>query len=90
VAGLRQQPKDLNAVGFDILVKRWDKCNGVGGGYVKKKCSSRLEYHMFYALYPFVTCLLTLPHIKCLPSNMLPNLFLSPYFSEILMKYTYI
>jgi hypothetical protein len=24
----------------------------------------RFEYHMFYILYPFVTCLLTLPHIK--------------------------
>jgi hypothetical protein len=24
---------------------------------------SRFEYHMFYVLYPFVTCLLTLPRI---------------------------
>jgi hypothetical protein len=25
---------------------------------------SRFEYHMFYILYPFVTCLLTVPHIR--------------------------
>jgi hypothetical protein len=33
---LRQQSKDLNAAGFDTLVKRWDKCISVGGGYVEK------------------------------------------------------
>jgi hypothetical protein len=33
---LRQQPKDLYAAGFDALVKRWDKCINVGGGYVEK------------------------------------------------------
>jgi hypothetical protein len=34
---LRQQSKDLYAVGFDVLIKRWDKCiNNVGGGYVQK------------------------------------------------------
>jgi hypothetical protein len=31
----RQQLKDFYAVGFDALVKRWDKCINVGGGYVK-------------------------------------------------------
>jgi hypothetical protein len=33
---LRQQPKDFYAVGFDALVKRWDKCINVGEGYVEK------------------------------------------------------
>jgi hypothetical protein len=33
---LRPQSKDFCAVGFDVLVKRWDKCIRVGGGYVKK------------------------------------------------------
>jgi hypothetical protein len=33
---LRQQSKDLNAVGFDALVMQWDKCINVGGRYVKK------------------------------------------------------
>jgi hypothetical protein len=29
----------------------------------RNKCFfSRFEYHMFYVLYPFVTCLLTLPY----------------------------
>jgi hypothetical protein len=28
--------QNLYAVGFDELVKRWDKCISVGGGYVEK------------------------------------------------------
>jgi hypothetical protein len=36
---LRQQSKDFNAAGFDSLLKRWDKCINVGGGYVEKLCS---------------------------------------------------
>jgi hypothetical protein len=51
---LRQPLEDLYAAGFDALVKRWDKCINVGGGYVKK-------YHKFYVLYPSVTYLLTDP-----------------------------
>jgi hypothetical protein len=31
---LRQHSKDLYAAGFDALVKRWDKCINVDGGYV--------------------------------------------------------
>jgi hypothetical protein len=27
---------DFHAAGFDALVKRWDKCINVGGGYVEK------------------------------------------------------
>jgi hypothetical protein len=27
---------DFYAAGFDTLVKRWDKCINVGGGYVEK------------------------------------------------------
>jgi histone-lysine N-methyltransferase SETMAR len=33
---LRQQSKEFCAAGFDALVKQWDKCINVGGGYVKK------------------------------------------------------
>jgi hypothetical protein len=33
---LRQQSQDFYAAGFDALVKRWDKCVSVGGGYVEK------------------------------------------------------
>jgi hypothetical protein len=33
---LRQQSKDFYAAGFDALVKRWDMCINVGGGYVEK------------------------------------------------------
>jgi hypothetical protein len=33
---LRRQPKDLHSVGFDALVKQWDKCISVGGGYFEK------------------------------------------------------
>jgi hypothetical protein len=33
---LRQQSKDFYTAGFDALVKRWDTCINVGGGYVKK------------------------------------------------------
>jgi hypothetical protein len=33
---LRQQSEDFYAAGFDALVKRWDKCSNVGGGYVEK------------------------------------------------------
>jgi hypothetical protein len=31
---LREQPKGLYAAGFDALVKRWDNCSNVCGGYV--------------------------------------------------------
>jgi hypothetical protein len=31
-----RQSKDFYAAGFDALVKRWDKCINVGGGYVEK------------------------------------------------------
>jgi hypothetical protein len=33
---LRQQPKHFDAAGFHALIKRWDRCSNVGGGYVKK------------------------------------------------------
>jgi hypothetical protein len=33
---LRQQPKGFYTASFDALVKRWDKCISVGGGYVEK------------------------------------------------------
>jgi hypothetical protein len=28
--------KNFYAAGFDALVKRWDKCISVGGGYIEK------------------------------------------------------
>jgi hypothetical protein len=33
---LRQQSKDFYAVGFDALVRRWDKCTIVGRRYVEQ------------------------------------------------------
>jgi hypothetical protein len=33
---LRQQSNNFYAVGFDALVKGWDKCIKVGGGYAEK------------------------------------------------------
>jgi hypothetical protein len=43
--------KDFYAAGFDALVKRWDKCINVGGGYVEKymflQCSNKI-YFTFY------------------------------------------
>jgi hypothetical protein len=33
---LRQQSKDFYTAGLDALVKQWDKCINVGGGYVAK------------------------------------------------------
>jgi hypothetical protein len=33
---LRQQPKDFCAASFSTLIKQWDKCINVGGGYVEK------------------------------------------------------
>jgi hypothetical protein len=33
---LKQKSKDFYAAGFYALVKRWDKCISVGGGYVEK------------------------------------------------------
>jgi hypothetical protein len=33
---LSQQSKNFYAAGLDALVKRWDKCINVGGGYVEK------------------------------------------------------
>jgi L-lactate utilization protein LutB len=32
----RQQSKEFYAADFDELVKRWEKCINVDGGYVKK------------------------------------------------------
>jgi hypothetical protein len=33
---LRQQSEDFCVAGFDTLVKLWDECISVGGGYVEK------------------------------------------------------
>jgi hypothetical protein len=40
---------------------RWDQCISVGGGYVEKCFFPGSNITRFYVLYPFVTCLLTLP-----------------------------
>jgi hypothetical protein len=48
---LRQQSKDFGAAGFDALVKRWEKCISVPGGYVEKKMffsDSNVTCFMFY------------------------------------------
>jgi hypothetical protein len=39
---LRQHSKDFCAVGFNALVKQWDKCINVGGG-PRNTCFSRFE-----------------------------------------------
>jgi hypothetical protein len=54
--------KMFYAAGFDALVKRWDKCVNVEGAYVCREINvySRIEYLMFYALYPFGLYLLAL------------------------------
>jgi hypothetical protein len=33
---LRQQSNDFYAAGFCALIKEWDKCINVGGGYAEK------------------------------------------------------
>jgi histone-lysine N-methyltransferase SETMAR len=48
---LKQQSKDFYAAGFDALIKRWDKCINVGGGYVEKcifSPGSNITYLTFY------------------------------------------
>jgi hypothetical protein len=44
---LRQQSKDFYAAGFDALVKRWDECINVGGGYDFSP-GSNITYFTFY------------------------------------------
>jgi hypothetical protein len=47
----RQQSKDFYAVGFDTLVKRWDKCVNIAGGYIEKYMffpGSNTTYFTFY------------------------------------------
>jgi hypothetical protein len=34
--GAEVAEQDFHAAGFDALVKRWDKCIRVGGGYIEK------------------------------------------------------
>jgi hypothetical protein len=33
---LRQQSEDFYTAGVDALLKQWDKCINVGGGYLEK------------------------------------------------------
>jgi hypothetical protein len=33
---LRHSQKDFYAAGFNAMVKQWDKCIHVGGGYIVK------------------------------------------------------
>jgi hypothetical protein len=55
-------------LGFDALVKRWDKCIDVDGGCIRREINvfSRFGYHMFFVLYQFVTYLRTVPRISSL------------------------
>jgi hypothetical protein len=48
---LRRQSKDLCDVGFDALVKRWDKCISVGGGYVEKQMFSAISNITCFTFY---------------------------------------
>jgi hypothetical protein len=36
VAEEAERTEDFYTVGFNVLVKWWDKCINVGGGYIKK------------------------------------------------------
>jgi hypothetical protein len=47
---LRQQSKDFYAAGFDAVVKRWDKCINVVGGYVEK-CFSPVSNITCFTFY---------------------------------------
>jgi hypothetical protein len=81
--------KNFYAVGFDALVKRWDKCINVGGRYVAKiYVSSWFKYRMFNILYPFVPYLLNLPRSSSLSSlNGLP--YTCPVLSTCCEKYAH-
>jgi hypothetical protein len=82
-AEVSETVKNSYAAGFDALVKRWDKCNNVGGGYVEK-CFPRFEYHVCYILYPFMAYLLTHPR-----DSVYSTLYLfRAYFCVIFMWYT--
>jgi hypothetical protein len=61
---LRKQWENFYGASFEALLKRWDKCINVGGGYVEKYTFlPTSEYHMFCVLYSFVTYLVTLSRI---------------------------
>jgi hypothetical protein len=90
---LRQQSKDFYAAGFDALVKRWDKCISVAGGYVEKYFFSIFEYYMFYVLYRFVTYLLTLPRLAMLCSLSIRGLAVACFIlrgSKRLFYFTFV
>jgi hypothetical protein len=53
---LRQQSKDFYAVGFDALVRRWDKCINVGGGYVEKYMSPPPKVRISHVLRLISIC----------------------------------
>jgi hypothetical protein len=46
--------RNFCAAGFDALVKRWDMCINVGGGYVDINVFF-FEIRISHVLYPFVT-----------------------------------
>jgi hypothetical protein len=48
---LRQESKDFYAAGFQALVKRWDKCVNVGGGYVGKYIFSPVTNITCFSFY---------------------------------------
>jgi hypothetical protein len=59
-SGWDSSQNDFYAVGFDALVKRWDKQINVCR---EMNVFPRLEYHMYYVLCQFVTYLLTFRRI---------------------------
>ncbi|GBL92695.1 hypothetical protein AVEN_119091-1 [Araneus ventricosus] len=47
---MRQQPKEFYAAGIGALIKRWDKCNDIGGDYLGKIKLFPSHYHVVPAL----------------------------------------
>jgi head-tail adaptor len=83
---LRHQSRDLYVAGFDALVKRWDKCINVWWRICREiNAFSRLEYHMFYVSYPFVTYLPNLPRTW----NLTPDLYFLSVLCMMYMKEKY-
>jgi hypothetical protein len=46
-SGCDNSSKNFYAAGFDALVKRWDMCIKVDGGYVEKQFFHSFDYHIF-------------------------------------------
>jgi hypothetical protein len=56
-----KQSKDFYAAGFDALVKRWDKCINVSGGYVEKYMFSQVRISHILRFISHCDLFITLP-----------------------------